>query len=86
MEEETKRFLDAMESRFTARISEYSERVEARFTARTNDNSERISYRLASLERDFENTKSFLVGDALVASRRWLDLETRVTKLENKNG
>ena len=71
MDEETKRFFDAMEARLTARL---------------NDNSERILNRLASLERDLENTKSFLVGDALIGSRRWLDLDARVTKLESKNG
>ncbi len=71
MDEEAKRYLDAMEARLTARINDYSERM---------------LNRLASLEQDFQNTKGFLVGDALVGSRRWLDLEARVTKLENKNG
>ena len=71
MDEETKRFLDAMEARLTARL---------------NDNFERILKRLTSLEQDFQNTKGFLVGDALVSSRRWLDLEARVAKPENKNG
>lgn len=47
-----------------------------------NDNMERILNRLGSIERDFTNTKDFLIGDTLVSSRRWLDLESRVSKLE----
>jgi hypothetical protein len=49
-----------------------------------NDMAERILNRLGSLETDFTNTKGFLVGDALVAGRRWLDLEARVTALESR--
>ncbi|HSU04521.1 MAG TPA: hypothetical protein VLI93_03025 [Acetobacteraceae bacterium] len=66
MDEELKRYLDAM-------------------MAKINDGHEAILNRITSLERDFQNTKEFLVGDALVASRRWLDLEARVTKLERPN-
>ncbi len=40
-----------------------------------NDNSERVLNKLASFEQDFQNAKAFLAGDALVGSRRWLDLE-----------
>ena len=39
-----------------------------------NDAQERLLNRLASLEQDFQNTKGFLVGDAIVSGRRWLDL------------
>ena len=49
-----------------------------------NNGHERILNRLSALEKDFMNTKDFLVGDSLVASRRWLDLEARVSKLERK--
>ena len=40
--------------------------------------------RVGALERDFQNTKEFLVGDALVSGRRWMDAETRLTKLEEQ--
>ena len=66
MDEETKRHLDAMEARLTARM----EAMEVRLTARMDDDSERALNRLTSLEQDFQNTKGFLVGDALVSSRR----------------
>jgi hypothetical protein len=49
-----------------------------------NNGHERILDRLSTLEKDFMNTKDFLVGDSLVASRRWLDREARVSKLERK--
>jgi hypothetical protein len=60
--------------------------MEARLAARINDNSARVLNRLASLEQGFQNTRTFLVGDALVCSRRRPDLEARVAKLETKNG
>ena len=47
-----------------------------------NDARERLLNRLASLEQDFQNTKGFLVGDAIVSGRRWLDLDERVNRLE----
>ena len=47
-----------------------------------NDAQERLLNRLASLEQDFQNTKGFLVGDAIVSGRRWLDIEERVNRLE----
>ncbi len=47
-----------------------------------NDAQERLLNRLASLEQDFQNTKGFLVGDAIVSGRRWLDLDERVNRLE----
>jgi hypothetical protein len=58
--------------------------METRLMARLNNSEERIVNRLASVERDFQNTKEFLVGDALVSGRRWLDLEARVTDLEGR--
>ena len=66
MDEELKRYLDAMMHKI-------------------NDGHERVLDRIASLERDFQNTKEFLVGDALVSSRRWLDLDSRVSKLEARD-
>ena len=47
-----------------------------------NDAQERLLNRLASLQQDFQNTKGFLVGDAIVSGRRWLDLDERVNRLE----
>jgi hypothetical protein len=49
-----------------------------------NEGFERVLNRLEALEKDFTNTKGFLIGDALVTSRRWLDLEARVAELERK--
>jgi hypothetical protein len=49
-----------------------------------NGGHERILDRLSTLEKDFRDTKDFLVSDSLVASRRRLDLEARVSKLEGK--
>jgi hypothetical protein len=51
-----------------------------------NDGQERLLNRLGSLEADFQNTKGFLVSDAVVAGRRWLDLDERVTRLERGRG
>jgi hypothetical protein len=55
-----------------------------RFVAQINDKLERILNRMTSLEGDFQNTKGFLVNDAAIGGRRWLDLEDRVTKLEDE--
>ena len=52
-------------------------------TARMNDQHERLLNRLTGIERRFLNVKDFMVGDALVLARRTLDLEARVTKLED---
>lgn len=49
-----------------------------------NDKLERILNRVVSLESDFQNTKGFLIGDAALSSRRWLDLDARVTKIEDE--
>ena len=69
MDDELKRYLDTMQTRLMQQI---------------NDGHERILDRFSTLEKDFMNTKDFIVGDSLVASRRWLDLEGRVSKLERK--
>ena len=47
-----------------------------------NDGQERLLNRLGALEQDFINTKGFLVGDAIVSGRRWMDLDERVGRLE----
>lgn len=60
----------------------YLQAMEVRLTARMNDQHETILNRLASLERDFLNTKGFLVEDVVIASRRATDQETRLNRLE----
>ena len=55
-----------------------------RFVAQINDKLEQILNRLVSVESDFQNTKGFLIGDAALSGRRWLDLEARVTRLEQE--
>jgi hypothetical protein len=67
MDEEMRRYLEAMEGRLMARL---------------NNSEERVLNRLDALERNSTNTKGFLVGDALTNGRRWLDTEARVSKLE----
>ena len=47
-----------------------------------NDGQERLLNCLASLEQDFLNTKGFLVGDAIVSGRRWLDGDEHLGRLE----
>ena len=64
----------------------YLEAMEARLLASFNVGQERILNRMASLEGDFQNTKGFLINDAVISGRRWLDLEARVSSLEKGNG
>jgi hypothetical protein len=47
-----------------------------------NDAQGQFLNRLTSLQQDFQNTKGFLIGDSIVAGRRWLDLDERTTRLE----
>jgi hypothetical protein len=51
-----------------------------------NDSHERLLGLMASPERDIQNTKEFLLGDALISSRRWLDLDARASRLESRGG
>jgi hypothetical protein len=85
MDEELRQYLAAMEARLVKRMDEIGG-MEARLMARLNNSEERILNRLATMEADSQNTKGFLLNDAAVSSRRWLDLEARVTKLERGNG
>jgi hypothetical protein len=70
MDEELRAYLEAMEGRLMAKI---------------DDRLERVVNRLSLLERDVINTKGFLAADAVVSSRRWLDMDERVTKLERRD-
>jgi hypothetical protein len=58
--------------------------IDGRLMARLNNSEERILNRLAAMEGDALNTKGFLLNDAVIAGRRWFDLEARVTKLEDR--
>lgn len=60
----------------------YLEAMEGRLTARLNDQHELVLNRLNSLESDFQNTKGFLIEDAIISGRRWMDQETRLGRLE----
>lgn len=93
MDEELRIYLESMEARLIGDSHEAVqglqanlERMQARLMAQINDASERLLDRLNNLERDFVNAKDFLVSDASVSSRRWIDLEERVTRLEQKVG
>lgn len=66
MDEDLRNYLEAMEGRFTACMTE----TEGRLTARMNDQHERVLNRLASLESDFQNIKGLLVEDAIISGRR----------------
>jgi hypothetical protein len=57
--------------------------MEGRLMVRLNNSEERILNRLGTMEADALNTKGFLLNDAVISGRRWLDLEARVTKLED---
>ena len=92
MDEELRSYLQAMEARLTAGVDAWGNRLRAELhaiddslMARLNNSEERILNKLASMEADASNTKGFLLNDAAIATRRWLDLETRVTKLEDGN-
>jgi len=63
-------------------LRKYLEAMEGRLTARMNDQHESVLNRLTSLEGDFQNTKGFLVEDAIISGRRWMDHETRLGRLE----
>lgn len=47
-----------------------------------NNQHERLIERLNSLARDFQNTKGFLIDDALVLGRRMSSVEKRLDNLE----
>ena len=49
-----------------------------------NDAQEKILNRLNGLEGDFQNIKGFLINDAAVSSKRWFELEQRVSDLERR--
>ena len=58
MDEETKARFDALDARFDSLM------------VRMNDGFERVLDRLETVSADFRNTKTFVIEDALVLSRR----------------
>lgn len=52
--------------------------------ARINDQFERVLGNIGTLKADFQNSKSFLVDDALIMGRQMLSLEDRVSRMERK--
>jgi hypothetical protein len=53
--------------------------------ARINNQSERILDEIGTLKSDFQNTKGFLLEDAIVLGRRTITLEERLSRLERKS-
>ena len=49
-----------------------------------NDQFERILNVMTVKRGDFTNTGGLLVNDEIVSGRRWLDLEERLTKVEDE--
>ena len=58
--------------------------MEARLMARMNDQHERLIDAMSEMQRDFMNTKGFLIEDALVIGRRTYSAEKRLDALERK--
>ena len=92
MDDETRRYLEAMEKRLSDSIAAVHDRIGAVYAALgetrselvalMNNQYERLINDVGSMRRDFTTTKGFLREDAATRSRQWLDLEERVSKLE----
>lgn len=52
--------------------------------AQINDKFEQMLDEMGTLRTDFQNTKGFLLEDAIVMGRRSLSIEQRLTKLEEE--
>jgi hypothetical protein len=48
---------------------------QARLMEQVNDQIERVLNHQSNLGHEFQHARDFLVGDALVAGRRWLDMD-----------
>jgi uncharacterized protein Yka (UPF0111/DUF47 family) len=72
MDEETKAAFAALDARFDALMT------------RVNDLSERIIDAITALKTDHQNTKAFLLEDAIVLGQRLRSLENRVDRIERK--
>jgi len=80
MDDELKRYLEAME----LRLSDAVAAAKGDLMTLMNNQHERVINDLGTLRRDFTSTKEFLLQDAALRGRQWLDLEERVAKLERK--
>jgi len=74
MDEELKAYLDGMESRIM--------KMEGRLIKLINDQHERLIDKVGTLSRDFQNTKGFLIEDAIVLGRRMTNIENRLDDLK----
>jgi hypothetical protein len=57
---------------------------QARLMEQVDDQIERVMNCQGNLEHEFQHAKDFLAGDALIAGRRWLDMDARLTRLEDE--
>jgi hypothetical protein len=55
-----------------------------KMTGQMNNGFERLLDQMSTLRGDFQNTKSFLLEDAIVLGRRSLTIEERLARLERK--
>lgn len=49
-----------------------------------NNTTEKLLDQMTALRHDFQNTKGFLLEDAIVTGRRMMSLEDRMTALERR--
>ena len=52
--------------------------------AQINDKFERMLDEMSTLRSDFQNSKAFLLEDAIITGRRSLSVEQRLSKLEDE--
>jgi hypothetical protein len=55
-----------------------------KMTGQMNNGFERLLDQMSTLRADFQNTKSFLLEDAIVLGRRSLTIKERLATLERK--
>jgi len=67
-------------------MDEETRQAFASLTRLTNDQHERLIDQISALKRDFQNTKGFLIEDALVIGQRMSGVENRLDDLERKRG
>jgi hypothetical protein len=82
-DDELRHRLNAIERGLTALNSALGE-VRNDLLARMNNQHERLINDINGLRNDYINTKAFLLQDAAGRGRQWLDLEDRVSKLEQR--
>jgi hypothetical protein len=56
--------------------------AEDRLVGRINNQHERLLEAIKALSKDFQNTKGFLIEDAIVLGRRTTNVEDRLDKLD----